>query len=119
MNHKSCSGNLVAYIVNNLKSLETLALTGTGFDLIKSEELERMEFHLFKSLHTLDLSGSKNCNKIVSKLLQKCSSLKSLDISACKELNDDMFKISSFAAPLEELNMSFLNVILFWVVFYL
>jgi Leucine-rich repeat (LRR) protein len=110
MNHKACSGNLLSYIVNNLKQLQSLELTGTGFDEVSTEELERVDFGLLKSLRWLDLSGSKNCNKIVSKILQRCESLKRLDISSCKELTDDMFKVNRIVSPIEELNISFLNV---------
>ena len=90
--------------------MSVLISKGTGFDDINSEELEKIEFHLWKNLRALDLSGSKNCNKIIGKLLRNCESLKYLDISSCKELSDDMFKVDQIRAPLEELNMSFLNV---------
>ncbi len=110
MNHKACSGNLISYLVNNLQFLESLELTGTGFDEIGTEELERIDFGKLKRLRSLDLSGSKNCNKIVAKILQRCESLKCLDVSSCKELNDEMLKVDKIKSPLEELNLSFLNV---------
>jgi hypothetical protein len=114
MNHKACSGNLISYIVNNLRALESFELTGTGFDEIGTEELERIDFGMFKKLHSLDLSGSKNCNKIVARILQKCESLKYLDVSSCKELTDDMLKVDKIRSPLQELNLSFLNVCSIW-----
>jgi hypothetical protein len=112
MNHRSCSGNLIFYVFNHLKCLASLELTGTGFGEVSTEELERLDFGLLINLHTLDLSASKSCNKIVAKILQNCESLKKLDISACKELTDDMFKVQQIRAPIQDLDLSFSNVCL-------
>lgn len=114
MNHKACSGNLISYIVSNLRLLQSLEMTGIGFDEVSTDELERIDFGMLQNLRSLDLSGSKNCNKIVAKILQKCEVLRCLDVSSCKELTDDMLKVDKIRSPLEELNLSFLNVCTFY-----
>jgi hypothetical protein len=90
-----------------LRFLECLEIFGFGFEQINQNDMNRLKF---KNLERLDLSGSNNNDLTVASVLKNCLSLKQLDLTYCKNLTDKMFQIYDINSPIEDLNLSFINV---------
>lgn len=105
-----CASHILVYMIHNLLKLETLYLSGSGFDSLSSFSLENVKFDQLKNLTKLDLSFSNGDNKVLSCILKSCKNLKYLDLNNCSKLTDEMFTLTdSIKAPLEDLNLSMIK----------
>ena len=68
-----------------------------------------IKFENMSLLNKLDISNTNGENKLVSNLLNKCSSLKSLNISYCLKISDEAFTSATLNCQLEELDLSFVK----------
>jgi hypothetical protein len=102
-----CSPQILIYMMHNLGRLESLALSGSGFDSLSSYNLDDVRFDRLAHLTTLDLSMSNGDNKVVASVLRNCRLLSHLDVSNCIKLTDEMFTLTpSIEARLEQINLS-------------
>jgi hypothetical protein len=72
--------------------------------------IDNINFQNLSCLKKLDLSNSSGDDKLISKLLKQCSSLKNLSLSYSLKISDEAFTNDFINCNLEDLNLNYTKV---------